>query len=374
MKIYKVGGAVRDQLLGYPSTETDWVVVGAKPAEMIELGFSQVGKDFPVFLHPKTKEEYALARTERKQGHGYHGFVVHAEPTVTLEEDLERRDLTINAMALSDQGEVIDPYNGQSDLNKKLLRHVSPHFVEDPLRVLRVARFAARYAHLGFRVADETLSLMGQIVAQGELPHLSIERVWIETERALSERNPEVYFSTLAAVGALEWLIPELTPLEDQLTPLVTVARRTQRTDCRWASLGVSLPLEAWAATQTRLKTPKQTAAIAIKVCELKSCMEDAFASDRGEEKAEKIFALFTQLDALRKDEPWSGFCETFHAVSDDGLDTRIIVLNQALTAAKSINAADVAGSGLQGPELGAAIKQRRLAAVREVVALAALN
>ena len=181
MNIYRVGGAVRDTLLGYPHHETDWVVVGSTPEEMIAEGFTQVGRDFPVFLHPDTKEEYALARTERKSGPGYHGFVVHADPSVTLEEDLERRDLTINAMAMDEDGVVTDPLGGQADLEAKILRHVSPHFVEDPLRVLRVARFAARYHQLGFTVAEETLSLMAEIVAANELPHLSTERVWVET-------------------------------------------------------------------------------------------------------------------------------------------------------------------------------------------------
>ena len=169
MNCYRVGGAVRDTLLGYPHHETDWVVVGSTPEEMVAEGYTQVGRDFPVFLHPDTKEEYALARTERKSGPGYHGFVVHADPSVTLEEDLERRDLTINAMAMDEEGVVTDPFGGQADLNAKILRHVSPHFVEDPLRVLRVARFAARYHHLGFEVAEETLSLMSEIVAADEL-------------------------------------------------------------------------------------------------------------------------------------------------------------------------------------------------------------
>ena len=166
MKLFRVGGAVRDTLLGFPFDETDWVVVGSTPEALLAEGYTQVGRDFPVFLHPETKEEYALARTERKTGPGYHGFVVHADPSVTLEQDLERRDLTINAMAMDDTGEVIDPSGGRQDLDAKVLRHVSPHFVEDPLRVLRVARFAARYHHLGFTVAPETLALMAEIVTE----------------------------------------------------------------------------------------------------------------------------------------------------------------------------------------------------------------
>ncbi len=213
MKIYKVGGAVRDQLLNFPSTETDWVVVGAAPQELLDRGFRQVGKDFPVFLHPKTKEEYALARTERKQGHGYHGFDFHASPEVTLKQDLERRDLTINAMALDEYGNIIDPYGGQRDLADKTLRHVSAAFSEDPLRVLRVARFAARYDHLGFRIAPETLALMQAITDTGELEYLVSERVFAELKRALAEPNPEVFVTTLRDCGALKVLLPEVDAL-----------------------------------------------------------------------------------------------------------------------------------------------------------------
>ncbi|HAD47028.1 MAG TPA: multifunctional CCA tRNA nucleotidyl transferase/2'3'-cyclic phosphodiesterase/2'nucleotidase/phosphatase, partial [Alcanivorax sp.] len=178
MDIYLVGGAVRDQLLGLPVKERDWVVVGATPQQLVDQGFKPVGNDFPVFLHPDTREEYALARTERKSGHGYGGFVFHTDTDVTLEDDLIRRDLTINAMAKTPGGEIIDPFNGKRDLKARILRHVSPSFAEDPLRVLRVARFAARYHWMGFRVADTTLELMGDIVMSGEMTHLAAERVW----------------------------------------------------------------------------------------------------------------------------------------------------------------------------------------------------
>ncbi|MDA8962493.1 multifunctional CCA tRNA nucleotidyl transferase/2'3'-cyclic phosphodiesterase/2'nucleotidase/phosphatase, partial [Congregibacter sp.] len=197
MKTYLVGGAVRDELLNYPVKERDWVAVGATPQELLDLGYTQVGKDFPVFLHPQSKEEYALARTERKKGHGYTGFETHYDPNVTLEEDLQRRDLTINAIAKDNDGSLVDPYGGSKDLQAKLLRHVSDAFTEDPLRVLRVARFAARYAHLGFSVAPETLTLMSDIVAQGELEYLPPERIWVETERALRERDPQVFIEVL---------------------------------------------------------------------------------------------------------------------------------------------------------------------------------
>lgn len=212
MKVYLVGGAVRDKLLGYPYLERDWVVVGETSAKMLDLGYKKVGKDFPVFLHPETKEEYALARTERKTTNGYHGFVCDFEPSVTLEEDLKRRDLTINAMAMA-EGEVIDPYGGQEDLKNRVLRHVSPAFVEDPLRVLRVARFAARYYHLGFSVAKSTLSLMRKIVVSGELDALSKERVWQELQKSLLEKNPEIFICVLRECGALQALFPEIDRL-----------------------------------------------------------------------------------------------------------------------------------------------------------------
>ena len=210
MKVYLVGGAVRDELLDYPFHEKDWVVVGATPAQLLDEGYNQVGKDFPVFLHPETKEEYALARTERKQGHGYTGFAVDCDPGVTLEQDLERRDLTINAIARDTDGTIIDPYGGQRDIEARVLRHVSDAFTEDPLRVLRTARFAARYHHLGFTVAAETVELMTNIVNQGELAHLPAERIWVEMAKALGERNPQVFVTVLRDCGALAALIPEL--------------------------------------------------------------------------------------------------------------------------------------------------------------------
>ncbi|MDX1838802.1 multifunctional CCA addition/repair protein [Legionella taurinensis] len=213
MKVYLVGGAVRDRLLGYPVKEQDWVVVGGTPEQLLQQGYQQVGKDFPVFLHPETHEEYALARTERKKGPGYYGFDCQYDVNVTLEEDLLRRDLTINAMAMDEQGRLIDPYYGAKDLEGKWLRHVSPAFAEDPVRVLRVARFAARYAHLGFRVADETRLLMYKMVNNGELHHLVAERVWQELQRALSEKNPDVFIMTLRSCGALSVILPEIQAL-----------------------------------------------------------------------------------------------------------------------------------------------------------------
>ncbi|MEE9345022.1 MAG: multifunctional CCA addition/repair protein, partial [Methylococcales bacterium] len=213
MKTYLVGGAVRDQLLNYPVHERDWVIVGATVDDMLAQGFRPVGKDFPVFLHPQTNEEYALARTERKTAPGYKGFAIHADTDVTLEQDLLRRDLTINAIAEDDTGRLFDPYGGQQDLETLLLRHVSDAFMEDPVRILRVARFAARYAHLGFKVADETMELMRKMTARGEVDALVAERVWAELVKALAERTPTQFFQVLRDCNALQRLFPELDAL-----------------------------------------------------------------------------------------------------------------------------------------------------------------
>jgi tRNA nucleotidyltransferase (CCA-adding enzyme) len=213
MQVYLVGGAVRDRLLGRKVSERDWVVVGATPAELERAGYVSVGRDFPVFLHPRTKEEHALARLERKTGPGYRGFTTEFSPGVTLEDDLRRRDLTINAMAEDDAGRVIDPYGGRRDLEARLLRHVSEAFAEDPVRILRVARFAARYAPLGFQVAAETLELMRKMVADGEAGTLVAERVWAETEKALGEDRPDVFIQVLRDCGALKIIYPEIDAL-----------------------------------------------------------------------------------------------------------------------------------------------------------------
>ena len=254
MKIYLVGGAVRDDLLGLPVKDNDYLVVGATPEQLLAQGYQSVGKDFPVFLHPKTKQEYALARTERKQGQGYTGFACYFAPDVTLEQDLTRRDLTINAMARDEKtGELFDPYGGQADLQSKTLRHVSPAFVEDPLRVLRVARFYARFYPLGFRVAEETKQLMRELVTQGEMQHLTAERVWQETSRALLEQTPAAYFELLHEVGALAVLMPQLDKLWGIPNPpkwhpeidtgvhamlvLQQAAKLSERLDVRFAAL-----------------------------------------------------------------------------------------------------------------------------------------
>jgi tRNA nucleotidyltransferase (CCA-adding enzyme) len=213
MQVYLVGGAVRDERLGLPVKERDWCVVGATPQELLDDGYKQVGKDFPVFLHPETGEEYALARTERKTAAGYHGFAFDTSASVTIEEDLSRRDLTINALAMDMNGELIDPFGGMQDLEKRLIRHVSDAFVEDPVRILRAAKFAARFADLGFRIAPETRDLMRQMVADGEADALVPDRVWKETESALAGPNPRLYFEALRSCGALRVVFPEVDRL-----------------------------------------------------------------------------------------------------------------------------------------------------------------
>lgn len=262
---FLVGGAVRDKLLGLTPRENDWVVVGSSAEALLAQGFRQVGRDFPVFLHPQTQEEYALARTERKQGVGYHGFVCHADPSVSLEDDLLRRDLTINAIAEATDGTLIDPFGGQQDLNDRLLRHVSPAFTEDPLRVLRVARFAARFHHLGFRVAPDTLALMQEISRRGELKTLSTERIWQETERALASQHPTVFFNVLRDCHALAELLPaldqQLSSSELPLQRLRAAAITSDQGDIRFAALTLDLshedisaylrPPARWLALQT---------------------------------------------------------------------------------------------------------------------------
>ena len=359
LNIYRVGGAVRDTLLGYPHHETDWVVVGSTPEEMIAEGYTQVGRDFPVFLHPETKDEYALARTERKSRPGHHGFVVHADPSVTLEEDLERRDLTINAMAMDEAGAVIDPYGGQKDLDAKILRHVSPHFVEDPLRVLRVARFAARYHHLGFTVAEETLSLMAEIVAANELPHLSTERVWVETEKALGEQHPEIYWEVLADCRALDLLLPELA-VSQGIAALTRAAPHTTRTDCRWAALLADLPEARAREASERLKAPNAYSALATRVSGERPKIKAALTDSN------ECMNLLKALDALRREEPFEGFCETLVALEQNSADAQkaIDLLQRARAAAQHVKAADFANQGVKGPELGAAIQAAQIGAI----------
>lgn len=396
MKTYLVGGAVRDALLNYPVTERDWVMVGARPEELLEQGYQQVGKDFPVFLHPETKDEYALARTERKQGHGYTGFAVHYDPGVTLEEDLVRRDLTVNAMAQDNEGKIIDPYGGQQDLENRVLRHVSDAFVEDPLRVLRTARFAARYHHLGFSVAAETLSLMTEIVRQRELEHLPAERIWIELDRALGERNPEIFIEVLRGCGALAVLLPEVEALfgvpqtekhhpeiDSGIHTLMALQQAVKLSGSRSVRFAVLLhdlgkgatPKSEWPrhiahekrgvklvrAVCKRLKAPNQYRDLALRACEYH------LHSHRATElRGKTLLKLFTATGALRNPEGLEDFLLTCEADARGrlGLENRDYpqadYLHRALKIAMSVSAAEFAGQ-FEGKALGEAINRRRL-------------
>lgn len=402
MKTYLVGGAVRDQLLNIASKDQDWVVVGASPAEMLALGYSQVGADFPVFLHPKTQQEYALARTERKSGKGYQGFEVQFSKDVTLEEDLIRRDLTINAMAQAEDGSIIDPYNGQQDLTNKILRHVSEAFSEDPLRVLRVARFAARFAHLGFTIAAETLSLMQKISDSGELSHLTPERVWVETQRALTEQSPWVYFETLRACGALAICFTELDNLFGipqpekhhpeidcgihSLLSLKQACLLSSDTEVRFAALMHDLgkactPAEKWPqhiaheslglkpikALCTRLKVPNDHRELALKACEYHTHIHRAL-----ELKAATIWKVFRKTDALRKADRFSQLLNVCIADAQGrtGFEStpypQATYMAQMLTAAKSIDIPAVMSQGFEGAQLGQAIESARINAIEQ--------
>ena len=397
MDIYLVGGAVRDELLGYPVAERDWVVVGARPQDLLDKGFRQVGKDFPVFLHPQSKDEYALARTERKSGHGYTGFDVHCDPAVTLEEDLQRRDLTVNAMARDGEGNLVDPYGGRGDLSARVLRHVSAAFVEDPLRVLRTARFAARYAHLDFTIAPETLKLMAEIVDQGELAHLPAERVWTEMERALGERNPDVFVEVLRECGALAELLPELEALfgvpqtaehhpeidsgVHTLMALQQAASLSQSTEVRFAVLLHDLgkgttPEDQWPRhiahekrgvklvkqACRRLKAPNRYRDLALLACEYHLHCHRAL-----ELRGKTILKLLNATGALRQPERFEAFllaCEA-DARGRLGLEDRPYpqadYLRHALAIAGEVTAAVFRDQGLTGAALGEAINAERV-------------
>ncbi|MDG2272608.1 MAG: multifunctional CCA addition/repair protein [Halioglobus sp.] len=396
MDIYLVGGAVRDTLLNYPVVERDWVVVGAQPAELLRQGYLQVGKDFPVFLHPQTKDEYALARTERKQGHGYTGFAVDCDPSITLEEDLLRRDLTINAMAMDKDDNIFDPYGGQADLTKRVLRHVSDAYAEDPLRVLRTARFAARYAHLQFTVAPETMSLMSDIVCQGELAYLPAERVWVELEKALGERNPEVFIQILRDCGALEKLLPEVDALFGvpqpakhhpeidtgihMLMALQQAAALSADTDIHFALLLHDLGKGATAPTEwprhiaheqlgdklvkqvcERLRAPRRYSELARTVCQYHTHCHRAL-----ELRGKTLLMLLTATDALRRPDRFEAFllaCEA-DARGRIGFEDRSYpqanYLRRALAVAQSVSAAQFQSLALTGKALGDAIASER--------------
>ncbi|WP_237059428.1 multifunctional CCA addition/repair protein [Microbulbifer sediminum] len=400
MKIYLVGGAVRDRLLGRPVHERDWVVVGATEEDMRTRGFTPVGRDFPVFLHPDTSEEYALARTERKSGHGYGGFTVHAAPDVTLEQDLMRRDLTINAMAEDDNGDLIDPYNGRADLDARLLRHVSPAFAEDPLRVLRVARFAARYHHLGFRVAGETMALMREMVDAGEVEHLVPERVWKEVSRALTEQDPDVFVNVLRECGALKVLLPEVDRLFGVPQPpkhhpevdtgdhiLLALRAAPARLEVRFAvlvhDLGKGITPEEVLPSHRgheraglplvrdvckRWRVPRQLTALAAGVCEYHLHCHRAF-----ELRPQTLMKMLRALDALRRPERFEDFllaCEA-DARGREGLADRDYpqpdFLRAVRAAADEVSVQPLLEQGYEGAELGAALDRARIDAIAAV-------
>ena len=402
MNIYLVGGAVRDQLLNKPYKDKDWVVVGATPDELIAQGFKQVGADFPVFLHPQSQEEYALARTERKSGHGYQGFSVDFGKNVTLEEDLVRRDLTINAMAQDENGNIIDPFNGQADIKSKTLRHVSNAFSEDPLRVLRVARFAARFHHLGFSVATETIALMKQISESGELTHLTPERVWVETQRALHEQSPWIYFEILKQCNGLKDTFTELDalfgiPQPEKHHPEIDTGMHSLLSlqqasfisgdgDVRFAALmhdlgkaktdqakwpqhiaHEKLGLKPITQMCDRLRVPNQYRELTLKACEFHTHIHRAF-----ELKASTILKVFKQCDAIRKPDRFEKLLQVCQADAQGrtGLENapypQANYIQRMLNACNSVNNQDIVATGVKGPELGQAIEQARIDAIQK--------
>jgi len=403
MRVYLVGGAVRDRLLGLAVRERDWVVVGARPEELVRAGYQEVGREFPVFLHPQTHEEYALARRERKVAPGYRGFTTQFSPEVTLEEDLKRRDLTINAMAESEDGTIIDPYGGQADLAARQLRHVSEAFVEDPVRILRVARFAARFASLGFRIAPETLELMQRMTTAGEVAALVPERVWQETERALASADPQVFFETLRACGALKVIFPEIDALYGVPQPprwhpevdtgvhvllaLECAARLGASNAVRFAALTHDLgkartPRERWPshhgheeagvplieALCTRLKVPNGHRELAILAARYHTHVHRA-----RELKPATVLTLLESCDAFRRPER---FAELLLACEADARGRtgkehepypQAAYLAAAQAAAAGVTLSADERGGLDGKQIGEELRRRRLAAITRV-------
>lgn len=360
MQVYLVGGAVRDQLLGRPVGERDWVVVGATPAEMERLGYRAVGREFPVFLHPDTKEEYALARLERKTAPGYRGFVTVYSPEVTLEQDLQRRDLTINAMARSADDTLIDPYGGREDLSRRLLHHVSPAFSEDPVRVLRVGRFASRFAALGFTVAEDTRALMRRMVEQGEVAALVPERVWREMERALGEPSPEQFFDTLADCGALPIVLPELHWSPGDREALRTAVTLTADASVRFAAVAAATPAAEVEALCRRLRVPGRYSELASLSARLQARVADAARLD-----AAALLDLLEAADALRRPER---FERLLLACAARGSSADSLALLR--TASQSAAAAALDRGRLQalsGAAIAAALRTERLARLRQL-------
>ncbi|AOM42258.1 multifunctional CCA addition/repair protein [Xenorhabdus hominickii] len=383
MKIYLVGGAVRDQLLDLPVTERDWVVVGGNPEKLLSEGYQQVGKDFPVFLHPKTHEEYALARTERKSGQGYTGFTCYAAPDVTLEEDLLRRDLTINAIAQTPEGELVDPYHGINDLKNRTLRHVSAAFSEDPLRVLRLARFAARFAHLGFTIAPETQLLIAEMVASGELSSLTPERVWRETEKALTSQSPKVYFQILRDCGALAALFPEIESLfglslrekthsepDAGLHSLQVLQISTQlsgETDIRFASLCSHVGIMPVKQMCERLRIPNSARDLAVIMTQYHDWVHSA-----EQLSPEALLTLFNAVDAWRKPQRIEQLiiCSEADIRGCAGLATAPYpqgnYLRTVFTIASQVSVQAVIARGFQGAQIRTELERQRQMAIAD--------
>lgn len=404
MDIYLVGGAVRDQLLGRPVVDHDWVVVGATPEAMLAAGYKAVGKDFPVFLHGETKEEYALARTERKTGRGYHGFAFHADPSVTVEQDLERRDLTINAIARHQDGTLVDPFGGVGDIETRTLRHVSDAFAEDPVRLLRVARFAARYAPLGFTVADDTMALMRRMVEDGEVDHLVPERVWAETRKALAEPMPSVFVRVLRESGALRVLFPEVdalygVPQRPEYHPEVDTGIHIELVLDAAAALAPGDALVGFCALthdlgkaltpedvlprhimheqrgiepvrelSARLKVPAEYAFMAEMVCKHHLNAHMAF-----ELKPTTVLRLLEALGALRRPERLETFLLACMADkrgrggSADAAYPQADFLRACRQAAAAVTSQPFVEKGLQGPAIGEAMKKAQASAIASV-------
>lgn len=368
MKIYLVGGAVRDLLLGLPVKERDWVIVGATVKDMLNLGYRQVGREFPVFLHPKTNEEYALARMERKTGPGYKGFAFDTSAAVTLEEDLIRRDLTINAMAQTPEGKLIDPYRGKQDLENKILRHVSPAFAEDPVRILRVGRFLARFAHRGFTIAPETLELMRCMTLEGEVDALVAERVWKELERALGEQNPDAFFQVLSACGALPRLFPGLKVNGPGWQALIQAATLTKNTEVRFAALLHSYP-------ETAAESPRQAVnglcrryrvPTAYRALAVLTALHYGTAIKAHTLPAEALMTLFSAVDIFRREKRFQAFLTACDAIAQSQQNKRFQKpwLADAAAIAKSVLVQPLIAQGLTGNELANALKQERIKAV----------
>ena len=366
MKIYCVGGAVRDELLGLPVKDRDYVVVGATPEELVKLGYKPVGRDFPVFLHPQTHEEYALARTERKTARGYRGFEFHAAPGVTLEQDLARRDLTINAIARDADGRLFDPFKGEADLKAGVLRHVSPAFAEDPVRILRVARFTARF---GFRIAPETLALMRAMAGNGEADALVPERVWQELARGLMEKRPSRMFEVLRECGALVHVMPEVDALWDDpgdaagaMRALDAAALADASLPARFAALARALDPLAVESLANRLKVPADCRDLALLVARHANVIANAEALDAGE-----LLELFGAADLWRRPER---FADLVHAAlaGDPDAGAARARLARARDAALAVNAGEIARRARDAGDIKQRIEAERLAAVRRAL------